>query len=218
MPCLLCSLRNLLLARGVCSLSERTLKKELPFSPFFIYLNWLSLLECWKKWSLQLAWHKGTNLTILNLNLAEIGVQISSDCVVRPLHMLFYWSIYRNQSAENKAVDRGCLGGSMEKDIPNVICILHKHRVGECQPALHSSLLHADNKIFHSCNNRLANLILSSSVPCVSVSAISDQSLPLWYSDSSVVGLEEILRVAHLGFFDPNSGRDSADFHNRAEL
>jgi hypothetical protein len=89
------------------------------------------------------------------LNLAEIGVQISFDCVVRPLHMLFYWSIYRNQSAENKAVDRGCLGGSMEKDIPNVICILHKHRVGECQPALHSSLLHADNKIFHSCNNRL---------------------------------------------------------------
>ena len=163
---------------------------------------------------MQLAWHKGTNLTILNLNLAEIGVQVSSDCVMRPLHMLFYWSIYRNQSAENKAVDRGCLGGSMEKDIPNVICILHKHRVGECQPALHSSLLHADNKIFHSCNNRLANLILSSSVPCVSVSAISDQSLPLRYSDSSVVGLEEIFRVAHLGFFDPNSGRDSADFHN----
>ncbi|XP_062192768.1 UDP-galactose transporter 1-like isoform X2 [Phragmites australis] len=41
----------------------------------------------------------------------------------------------------------------MEKDIPNVICILHKHCVGECKPAVHSSLLHADNKIFYSCDD-----------------------------------------------------------------
>jgi hypothetical protein len=30
---------------------------------------------------------------------AETGVQISSDSVVRPLHMLFHRSLYRNQSA-----------------------------------------------------------------------------------------------------------------------
>jgi hypothetical protein len=138
-----------------CVLSVReTLNEEaFRFSLSFIRIDFHCLDV--EKVPFQLAWHKCINLTISSLNLAEIGVQISSDGVVCPLHMLFYWSLYRNQSSENKASDRGCLGGSMEKDIPNVICILHKHRVRECQPALHSSLLHADYKIFHSCNNRL---------------------------------------------------------------
>jgi hypothetical protein len=100
------------------------------------------------------------NLTILRSNFAETGVQVPSDGVVRPLHMLFYRSLHRNQSSENKATDRGCHGGPMEKDIPNVIRVLHKHCAGECELAVHSGLLHADHKIFHSCNHRLVSFLL----------------------------------------------------------
>ena len=99
-------------------------------------------------------------LMILRPNFAETGVQVPSDGVVRPLHMLFYRSLHRNQSSKNKAADWGCLWGSMEKDIPNVICVLHKHCAGECEPAVHPSLLHADHKVFHSCNDRLVSFTM----------------------------------------------------------
>jgi hypothetical protein len=91
---------------------------------------------------------------------AETGVQISSDCVVRPLHMLFHRSLHRNQSAQNKTADRGCPRGSLEKDIPYVICVLHKYCAGKCQSAVYPGLLHANHKIFHSCNNRLSDFLL----------------------------------------------------------
>ena len=97
---------------------------------------------------------------MLRPNFAETGVQVPSDGVVRPLHMLFYRSLHRNQSSKNKAADWGCLWGSMEKDIPNVICVLHKHCAGECEPAVHPSLLHADHKVFHSCNDRLVSFTM----------------------------------------------------------
>lgn len=97
---------------------------------------------------------------MLRSNFAETGVQVPSDGVMRPFHMLFYWSLHCNQGSENKAADRSCLGGSMEKDIPNVIRVLHKHCAGEREPAVHSSLLHADHKVFHSCNDRLVSFRL----------------------------------------------------------
>ena len=120
----------------------------------------------------------------------------------------------------------------MEKDIPNVICVLHKHCAGECEPAVHPSLLHADHKVFHPCNHRLVSFLLYMTILssyiflfCNSfrMMIISDQcnlfsSIETRCSDSSVVGVEEILRMAHLGFFGPYSGRHSPDFCNGAKL
>lgn len=88
---------------------------------------------------------------------AEIGVQVPSYCLVCPLYMLFDWSLHRNQNSQDETTDWSCPRGSVEKNIPNVICVLHKHCTGQCQPEIYSSLLHADHKIFHPCNDRFSD-------------------------------------------------------------
>lgn len=161
-------------------------------------------------------------LILASFLFSEIGFYISSYCIMYPLHLLGHRSLSGNKSSQGKAIDTSWSWGSMEADIPHVVCVLYQHCFGKCELALYTSVLYADHKVLHSCNNRsvIVLCVVSCYYCCLFWSKHLMVSLSRFPCKSyfAVAGLEKVLWLENLGFSSAHCWRHSSYFSYRAKF